>query len=1163
MMNNQPGCRLFNDEWAFALCPLDTTLNTLPDPAGFAPVALPHDWLIGRADRLYEDGAGWYRRVFTWDGAASRELLLRFEGVYMDSTVYLNGAQAAVWKYGYSTFEVNLTPFLRPGENILLVRAAYQCPNSRWYSGAGIYRDVWLKNRPAAAHLLSDGSYITTAPLESGDWSLHVTTELSRQGFDAPLRVEYRLLDLQTGAFVPLAGGSAANCAAADGVQTVDFSATVPAPALWDAGSPCRYRLSVCLYGGDVLLQQEDYTVGFRTIEFSPDRGFLLNGQHVKLNGVCEHHDLGCLGAAYNSSAMRRKLKTLAAMGVNALRLTHNMPAPDVMELADELGFLIVSEAFDMWERPKNAYDYARFFDDWYQRDVAAWVRRDRNHPSLILWSIGNEISDTHVDGRGQTITGWLCDEVKKHDPAAHAGITIGSNYMPWENAQRCADIVKLAGYNYSEKYYAAHHKAHPDWVIYGSETASTVQSRGIYHFPLSQSVLADEDEQCSALGNSTTSWGAKSSETCILAERDCAFSCGQFLWSGHDYIGEPTPYHTRNSYFGQIDTAGFAKDSYYIYQAEWTDCQTAPMVHLFPYWCFNEGQLIDVRVCSNAPEVELFLNGQSLGRRAIDHRHGSELVPHWQLPYMPGVLCARAYDTAGRLLAQEERRSFGDAVRLVATPDRTALSGSGSDLAFVEITALDAAGNPVENAANRVHVAVEGAGYLAGLDNGDSTDTDEYKTASRRLFSGKLLAVAAALPGTGSLRLTVSADGLAPAFLELPVLPAGIPAGQGAAPHRVPAERLAAPAGAVPQPVRAICLHSDGPTRLDKAHPRVLVTAALCPADATDQDVQWSVVDDSGTPSFLAEVQPDGLTAAVAAKSDGAFRLRCLSHAGTAQVRVISSLNFTVTGFGKAWLDPYNFIAGSLYDAHRGEPGNGNEHGFSTARDGETQVCFHGIDFGTFGSDEITLPIFALTDEEYPIELWEGMPGEPGAGLIDRIVYQKPSQWNVYQPETYHLSRRLRGVTSLCFVLRQKIHLKGFSFTRLEKAYQTLPLTECDTIYGDSFTRTAQGIEKIGNNVTICYTDMDFASPGAGRVVLCGHTPLEKNAIQLRFANGEGETVQMLEFANTEGWSEQCFPLKALTGSGTLQFVFLPGCNFDFRWFRFEKAAPAAPTDC
>ena len=296
-----------------------------------------------------------------------------------------------------------------------------------------------------------------------------------------------------------------------------------------------------------------------------------------------------------------------------------------------------------------------------------------------------------------------------------------------------------MAGYNYGEKYYEEHHAEHPDWMMYGSETSSVVQSRGIYHFPLRQAVLSDEDEQCSSLGNSTTSWGAKSWQKCITDDRDPEYIWGQFIWTGFDYIGEPTPYHTKNSYFGQIDTAGFPKDSYYVFQAEWTDVKKAPMVHLFPYWDFNPGQMIDVQACTNAPSVELFVNGKSCGKQYIDHVHGLKLVPDWQVAYEPGTITAVAYDEYGAEIARDSHTSFGDSRRIVLSTDQNKMTADCEDMCFVEVSVLDEQGNPVENAADYVKAEISGPGRILGMDNGDSTDYDAYKTTVRKLFSGKL----------------------------------------------------------------------------------------------------------------------------------------------------------------------------------------------------------------------------------------------------------------------------------------------------------------------------------------------------------------------------------------------------------------------------------------
>lgn len=1141
--------KLFNDGWEFSRQPLFTSREEMEGrQAEFAPVGLPHDWLIDDADNLYQDGTGWYRKRFSWKPEADCLVFLRFDGVYMDSRIFVNGEKAFEWKYGYSAFEADITAFVREGENEILVSADFQAPNSRWYSGAGIFRDVWLKT-VHQKHLSADGTYFHAACQDSGIWDVEIETETAGDG----LQVTWELSKAGSGAWRRLEGETAYEAKGEDGTGVWSLKTVMDAVEPWDVERPVCYRLRTSLFAQGQLLQTEEQTVGFRSIRFSPNEGFCLNGRKVKLNGVCEHHDLGCLGSAYHTKAMRRKLLILKKMGVNALRLTHNMPAADVMELADELGFLVVSEAFDMWESSKTAYDYARFFPEWYQKDVASWVRRDRNHPSLIMWSIGNEIYDTHVSKKGLVWTKRLMEEVALHDPKQNAAPTLGSNYMPWENAQKCADLIKVAGYNYGEKYYDAHHGAHPDWIIYGSETASVVASRGIYHFPFRQSVLADVDEQCSALGNSTTSWGAESPEFCILAERDRPYSCGQFLWTGFDYIGEPTPYHTRNSYFGQVDTAGFAKDSFYLYQSAWTNYKKAPMVHVFPYWDFNEGQRIDVRVCTNAPEAELFLNGESQGRCSVDHLHGTKLTGDWQLPYTKGEIRAVAYDENGNVIAQESRHSFGEAASIRLTPDTAFLNGDGQDLLFLEISMEDADGFPVENANNRVTVQVEGAGRLVGLDNGDSTDEDGYKGCSRRLFSGKLLAVIKAEETAGEVWVSVHSQKLPKAELKVPVLPAAAEPGRSALAYTAPEKSIRMKWEETGIPVRSIRLKSSGGCALGPENPRTWVSAQICPPEAGDRKLNWSIVDDAGIPITIAQAEEADGGVWVTAKSDGAFRLRCMSAAGTGKIRILSQLEFTVEGLGETFLDPYGFISAGLYDFSRGELGNGNEHGVATARDGETQVGFHNIDFGPYGSDEITVPIFALTGDPYAVRIYEGMPGEENACLVADVIYQKPSVWNVYQEETWRLNRRLKGITSLCFVLEKKVHIKGFSFTKRNRAWAENPAGECDKIYGDSFCRDDLCIREIGNNVTLEFSGMEFGEKGTNRITIWGSTPLKKNTVILQFTSKEGkEERRMLEFTGTKG--EQSFALKPVYGTQTVRFLFLPGSRFDFERFRFEK---------
>ena len=506
--------------------------------------------------------------------------------------------------------------------------------------------------------------------------------------------------------------------------------------------------------------------VGFRDVKFSPDEGMILNGRHVKLNGVCLHHDLCGLGEAVNKEAIRRQLVKMKGMGANAVRTSHNMPAVEFMELCDEMGILVDNEAFDMWELKKTDYDYASFFNEWYKKDIESWVCRDRNHPSVIMWSVGNEIYDTQASPRGVEITKMLCYEVRKHDFNHNAYTTIGSNYIPWEGAQKCAEEVELSGYNYTEHIYKEHHKKYPHWCIYGSETAARVQSRSVYHFPKSAAYITHDDLQCSSLENCRAGVGERTAQTSIIADRDTPFSAGQFIWTGADYIGEPSPYSTKNAYYGQIDTAGFEKDSYYLYKAAWTD---EVVLHLMPYWDFNEGQLIDVMVYTNQPYAELFFNGKSLGKKVIEGIYSAD----GQLPYEKGELKAVAYDKDGNITAEDHTRSFGDTAELRLTPDKTQLKADGTDLIYVDISAFDKDGTFVANARNRVNVYVNGVARLVALDSGDSTDYDECKCSSKKLFGGKLVAIIKAKDIAGAIEVTVKSAGLPDAVLKLEAIAA------------------------------------------------------------------------------------------------------------------------------------------------------------------------------------------------------------------------------------------------------------------------------------------------------------------------------------------------------------------------------------------------------
>lgn len=1144
--------RLWNDGWQFLKTKPGVSLEEALSNGNFCDVHIPHDWMISHTEDLYENSIGWYRKRFHLSKSGER-YAVRFEGAYMDSTIWINGKQIFEWKYGYSAFEFDITDYVRNGENEIILRAVYQRDNSRWYSGAGIYRDVFFKEM-SEQHLVSDGIYVHSSK-KGENYEVTIFTEVM-QGAGTNLGSlgmpdrDYAVFNGIVKQVILDHGKTVAE--AEEEISLNQFTRitqtlSVESPREWDIESPYLYDLHTYLY--DAAGNPVDETVqkiGFRTTEYSPKHGFLLNGRKVRLQGACEHHDLGCLGAAVNVNAIERKLKKLRAMGVNAIRTSHNMPAREWLEFADEMGFLINCEAFDMWELPKTTYDYARFFKEWSERDVASWIRRDRNHPSVIFWSIGNEIYDTHKDEHGQEITRCLCRYVAEHDPLMNAPVTIGSNYMPWENAQKCADIVKMAGYNYAEKYYEEHHKEHPDWVIYGSETSSTVQSRGVYKFPLEIPVLCDDDEQCSCLGNCSTSWGSKRPENNIAMDRETEFSCGQFIWTGFDYIGEPTPYSTKNSYFGQLDTAGFPKDTYYIYQAEWTDAKKSPMVHIFPYWDFNDGEIIDVRVCSNGSSISLFFNEELIGTHRIDHRNGTDQVAHFKIPYSKGRLKAIAYDEFGNSIAEDVVSSFGDGVRLQCKPEKGFLHADGKDLAFVEISVCDENETEVSNANNRITAEVSGAGYLVGLDNGDSTDYEQYKTNSRRLFQGKLLLVATAGVEPGEMKIVVKSDGLESCTIQIPVLSCDREEGISVIRESVQKQMIQE------IPIRNVSLDILGNRELNQDNRTATVRATLHPANTTYRDVIFKATNESGVESNLVELSGEGLERTVTALGDGIVYVKCMVYNGSDKVKLISQVRFSITGLGTASLNPYEFVSASLYTKSSTELGNGLERGIAMKKNAISWMAFEKVDFGAIGSETLTIPVYELENKPFPIEIWDGIPFVEGSELIEKVIYDIPSIWSKYQEKTYVLPKRLTGVHTLSFVADHDIEIKGFSFKKHEKAYETNSVLLHDALYGDAYEITEDAIVGIGNNVSVTFKDMNF-SKGLKRLVICGRTPRDINTIHVRFEDETGTMNQIAEFSFSEEYAEQTFELENVYGVKTVHFVFMPGCLFDFNYFRFE----------
>lgn len=1121
--------RLFNDNWQFFLCGNDEISINDVDGKKFTDVEIPHDWLIGDTRNLYKNGDGWYRKSFNVTAEMLKgKVFISFDGVYMDSTLYVNHKKVGDWKYGYSSFSFDITDYLKEGENLVHIVARHKSPNSRWYSGAGIYRNVYLRVRNKE-YIKENGLYISPR-LEGEEWKVYIDTEYVGEG-----RIVHSILD-EKGKEIGSAEG--ASCVI-----------TVNDPKLWDIYKGNLYTLRTELYSGDTVVDRQMNVFGFRTVSFDPQKGFIINGRHEKMHGVCMHHDLGALGAAMNEAALRRQLEILISYGVNAIRSSHNMPSRELVKLCNEMGLLLDDESFDMWEQSKTEFDYARFFPQWYKIDVESWVKRDRNNPCVIMWSIGNEIADTNSSLRGLEVAEMLKEEVLKHDRRENAVCTNASNYLAWENAQKVADYLKHGAYNYAERLYEQHHKEHPDWFIYGSETSSAVRSRGIYHLPASVDILTHNDLQCSDMANSCVNWGSPMEKAWIM-DRDADYCGGQFVWTGFDYIGEPTPYSTKNSYFGIVDTAGLRKESYYFYRSVWTDGRIDPFVHILPAWDFNEGQEIEVKTYSNLEDIELFLNGKSLGKQHIDLKKGKILHGSWKVNYTKGELTAKAYDSEGRLAAEDRLASFGEAAKLKITAEKETLLANCTDLTFVIIEVLDEKGEPVANARNRVYVKVEGAGRLLGLDSGDSTDYDSYKGDNKRLFSGKLAAIIGTTRESGDIRVIVSSAGLPTETLTITAKPCEIEEGTSEVHNFFPIY-IQPENNAVS--TRKIELTADR-TALTKDIKTAKVTAKILPNNSDYKEIKFKCLMENGVESPIAEVEGDNDTAVVTAKGDGKFILRASCNNGFDHPEVISDLYFTAEGLGDALADGYSFISAS-YVAFSNANLNFVDKGAVSNFNGRTVIGFDNINMGEFGSKLLTLYIGCCSSKGIDVEIWNGDPDKSKSRLIDTVKFPNNNGWDRYMPFDFDIKERVSGITSLAFVINQNCIFGGFEFKKEDRARAKLYAAEYDEIYGDDYTISGNIIEKIGNNVVIGFNGLDFGTEGVTKLILCGRTRNSANAVQIRYTpKGESQITQAVSFAHSDDYSQQSFDIDKICGqTENLAFVFMPGSDFDFEWFMFS----------
>ena len=783
----------FDAGWRFSKGDVAGAEKPAFDDGSWRLLDLPHDWAIeGPFDPKISPhqgalpffGVAWYRKRFTVpEGARGRLYAVEIDGAMSNATVFLNGRELGGRPYGYIGFSLDLTPHLLfGGENVLAVRLAPEPESSRWYPGAGLYRHVWV-DATGPVHVDHWGTFVTTPAVSDAGATVAIRTELrNREAQPAGVTLETAILDASSR---EVARSTSQPTVPPNAVAAVLARITLPAPVRWGLDRPYLYTAVSTVRRGDAVLDRYATPFGVRTIEWGPGKGFLLNGRRVPLRGVCNHHDLGALGAAVNRRATERQLEILRRMGANAIRTSHNPPSPELLEAADRMGFLVMDEAFDMWGMTKVKNGHGKYFDEWSERDLRDLIRRDRNHPSVVMWSIGNEILEqAKEDGwkEARRLTG-ICRE---EDPTRP--VTAGFNQVANAIKNKLADEVDIPGFNYGVRDYAKIVAEHPAWTIVGAETASCVSSRGVYHLPI-EKYEKHPSLQITSYDVVSPPW-AYCPDVEFAGLEQTPGVLGEFVWTGFDYLGEPTPYFAwnqprdekdwpaRSSYFGILDLAGFPKDRFYLYQSQWTDGTKAPMVHVLPHWNWagREGQAIPVMAYTNAEEVELFLNGQSLGRK----RKGVELfaIPVgpkisddlrfltkyrivWQVPFAPGTLKAVAY-AGGKVVATREVKTAGAPARVVLEPDRARIRADGEDLSFVTVRIEDADGNLVPGADNLVRFTVEGAGLIAAVDNGNAASLEPFQADRRQAFSGLALLVVRSKRGeAGPIRVTATADGL------------------------------------------------------------------------------------------------------------------------------------------------------------------------------------------------------------------------------------------------------------------------------------------------------------------------------------------------------------------------------------------------------------------
>lgn len=779
----------FDQNWTFNLGDVPDAKNPDFKDASWRKLDLPHDWSIALEFKkenpaTVEGGAlpggiGWYRKTFTIPQKDKGKLIyIDFDGVYQKSDVWINGHHLGYRPNGYISFRYELSPYLNyDGKpNVIAVKADNSLqPNSRWYSGSGIYRHVWLvsTNKIAVNHW---GTFVTTPKVSTSHADVNLSVSI--KNVEGNTKVATIISSIYANGKV-VKSNTLKDVNLKDTVTTVSQDFGVDNPILWSVNKPFLYKIQTKVLVNNVLVDQYETPLGIRYFNFDVDKGFSLNGVPMKINGVCQHHDLGALGTAFNIHALERQFKILKEMGVNAIRTSHNPPAPDFLDLADRMGLIIMDEAFDVWQIHKRPqFDSHLFFNEWHKRDLVAQVMRDRNHPSVMIWSIGNEIPeqrDTSATRISRELAGII------HELDTTRPITTGNNEPGAGNKIVESGAVDLLGYNYHNDKLANFQKDYPGKKFIGTETASALESRGVYNtspdtiqrWPGGMVVDGkrvrrpmNADNTVNAYDNISAPWGYTHEETLKIYKKH-AFLSGQFVWTGFDYIGEPWPYQwpSRSSYFGIVDLAGFPKDVYYLYQGEWTN---KTVLHLLPHWNWKAGKVVDVwAYYSNADEVELFLNGKSLGTKS---KQGEDMHIAWKVNYEPGTLKAVSRKN-GKVVLTSEVKTAGAAARIELSADRNSLLSNDHDLSFITVKIVDKDGIMVPNADNDVKFTLSGVdSFLAGVDNGSQTSHESFKADHRKAFNGLALAIIGAKNKPGKVKVTATSEGLPSASLAITI---------------------------------------------------------------------------------------------------------------------------------------------------------------------------------------------------------------------------------------------------------------------------------------------------------------------------------------------------------------------------------------------------------